>query len=464
MSVYVPRQVEGPMSLELFKRHLKVLPQNVMISLLKTSLNIDDELLQRINSNEEEEESMFSTSLNDLLKIVMGDSNKKLDRPMLANGDATWADRVFKTIDKITDHDPSTECKLKLDCLMACFSLSYTLSLTRANGSDGYFNSRVSAYGQFIKNQDGDPSSKECRATYDSFIHAFSGQGRMGCGLHEALMFAMQTIDNCNQKWGMRPCNLFLLFQILVSDLMFALNYHGTVIEGACNGIGATIIIRDGGGSYRKKYRSPGCEYEAQIFSKSNGTGADFVLGEYKSVTDISIYNDVIEILPEWLEEIKRTSELGLVGVSTHTHEHTHTHTLPKTVPLMYFPFFCTQLTCDISEGVGSKLKIKHKATNAMLRLYSTEVIANGSQSSLSYLQSIVWQIVRNTKTSAGSYSTTRLDKNKSEERLTVLYTQVLYAYMLLCRFESHLFFYPFALFCLHYYYYYYFFFIVICN
>ena len=115
----------------------------------------------------------------------------------------------------------------------------------------------------------------------------------------------------------------------------------------------------------------------------------------------------------------------------------------------MYFPFFCTQLTCDISEGVGSKLKIKHKATNAMLRLYSTEVIANGSQSSLSYLQSIVWQIVRNTKTSAGSYSTTRLDKNKSEERLTVLYTQVLYAYMLLCRFESHLFFFIHLLFVL---------------
>lgn len=79
-------------------------------------------------------------------------------------------------------------------------------------------------------------------------------------------------------------------------------------------------------------------------------------------------------------------------------------------------------------------MQLKHVVTDATLRLFSTEVIANGSLASLNYLQSIAWQIVRNTNTVAGTYSTMLSDDRRTGERLTVLYHQVLYAYMLICR------------------------------
>jgi len=333
MYVYAPKHVEAHMSLIDFRRYLKVLPYSIMISLLEASLHIEHQYsigmngegqqlqppLAAVSSNVITTTSRMMSSM-ELLDIVLGKNNDKMNRPMLANGDASWARQVFQIIDKIEAVDQLDEnyfintSRKKFDGLKACLSLAYTLALTRSNGSDGYYNNRIAAYGEFNKFHDGAVSRSECKDTYDTFIDAFGGK-RVGCGLHEALMFVMYKLDECNQIWEMKPDNFFLMFQILISDLMLALNYHDSVIQGACNGIGATIIVCDGGGSYRKKYRVPGGENEAVLSSKSNGTGVDYVMGEYKTVIDINAYVNFVRLVDSVCKEIKRTTELGLLGV-----------------------------------------------------------------------------------------------------------------------------------------------------
>ena len=50
----------------------------------------------------------------------------------------------------------------------------------------------------------------------------------------------------------MRPDNLHLLNLLCVSDLMQCLNFHNQAIRCVANGIGATIVIRNGGGHYKR--------------------------------------------------------------------------------------------------------------------------------------------------------------------------------------------------------------------
>ena len=323
MHVVAPKLVECHLGIQEFERIIKILPYSIMIELLELSLGIDasnsnsSSSSRRVNIQSDEDEESTNTVLtpNEVLATVLGKREDKKAKSMLANGDAIWADRVFAIIDKIAvPSDPLAESKQKFDALTSCLHLAYTLASTRSSGSDGYHNARVTAYGEFTKANDGTSSRKECRDTFNVFSKAFGGK-RMGCGLHEAFKFIVYIVDQCNGIMDLKPDNLFLMFQLLITDLMLGLNYHDSVIQSACNGIGATIIICDGGGSYKKEYKNSGGKVVGPDYDKSNSTGADYVVGVYKSLININLYFDSKTLVDDVFQEIKRSSELGLLGV-----------------------------------------------------------------------------------------------------------------------------------------------------
>jgi len=50
--------------------------------------------------------------------------------------------------------------------------------------------------------------------------------------MHEALIAFIKIVQSTNKMaWSLRPDNLFLFLQFLISDLMLSLNFHGSVIE-----------------------------------------------------------------------------------------------------------------------------------------------------------------------------------------------------------------------------------------
>jgi len=55
---------------------------------------------------------------------------------------------------------------------------------------------------------------------------------RQGCTIHESLIILIKVLQSTNKlAWSFRPDNLFLFMQMLISDLMMSLNFHGSAIE-----------------------------------------------------------------------------------------------------------------------------------------------------------------------------------------------------------------------------------------
>ena len=72
---------------------------------------------------------------------------------------------------------------------------------------------------------------------------------------------------------------MHLVMQLFVSDVMQCLSYHGSVIEGAHNGIGGTVIVRDGYGNYRRWYKDTSgggasATVLGDVMDKNNGARA----------------------------------------------------------------------------------------------------------------------------------------------------------------------------------------------
>ena len=55
---------------------------------------------------------------------------------------------------------------------------------------------------------------------------------REGCLVHEALIALIKILQKTNKEaWNLRPDNLFLFIQFLISDLMLSMNFHGSMVQ-----------------------------------------------------------------------------------------------------------------------------------------------------------------------------------------------------------------------------------------
>jgi hypothetical protein len=408
MKVMVPLHLEAQISLYQFYTHTHSFPASVTLDILKKSLGIDlmnsndDGVIEGGSSLDDEDEELLS--LGESQSIVCG-NDFTLDRPMLSNGDASWAVKCEKNIIGIRgDRDVQ-----RIGYLKGFLRLGFGLALTRSMGSDVYTNERVAQYGKFIEHASGSISAHECRETFKKMMEVEGGGKRLGCGTHEALRLLNHTITSCNSMaWNLRPDNIFLLMQMLVSDIMLCLNYHGSVIGGACNGIGATIVVRDGGGSYRRLFKDPSSSEMGgtigQIYSKRNGSGADTCISIYKSVTGIGVYDNRFKLSKELICELKRSSELGLM-----------------------------QEVCNTTEYLGTETVQTHSVTETMGRKYSTELKAANDPQSQNCMQAITWLIPRNTTSNDVNIFKTTRENEKTKARIPVEYRQVVYGFWVLC-------------------------------
>jgi hypothetical protein len=226
------------------------------------------------------------------------------------------------------------------------------------------------------------------------------------------MLFFTQGIYDCNRlAWSLRPDNVYLLIQMMVSDIMLALNFHGSEIGGASNGIGGTIVVRDGGGNYRTLLRKePGSmdngSHMLQLYSKKNGSGADMCVSLYKMYVELSGYSDkCVDHDIEVFSELKRTTELGLL-----------------------------QECCNIVEkGNNGACTQVHTAKETCTRRYSTELKSGNDLQSNACMQAISWLVVRQTVgLDVNCFATTKED-DKKKGRVSVEYRQVMYGYWVIC-------------------------------
>lgn len=408
MVVVLPVCVEKYMSFEEFQGHMKSFPASVVLSILKNTISFDSDL----ESSDCEEVEEFSghdevLTLSEFRNLVSG-KEYVMNRPMLAEGDKSFYKYCERNIhNKKLERKEVAGCTKIVDMLRRFLRLGFGLSLTRAHGSDNYYNERVCMYGKFLEMEGGEYSKKECRNCYMDFISRFPLATHSDLCQSSMSYFGSVFDSCCFTGWDFRPDNLHYMIQLMVSDVMISLNFHGSVIAGAENGIGQTIIIRDGGGSYRRWFKHPDSSEKnmlGQIYQKKYGSGADFVLGKYKEYVNIGLYHDLLCLHHNFFSELKKTSEMGLMSD-----------------------------TCNITETLGGEKRLVHSVSNTMQRLYSTEFKAGADQQSNSCMTAIAWLIPRNTiGKDINLFKTTR-ENEKTKQRVNVEYQQVISGYLVIC-------------------------------
>jgi hypothetical protein len=407
MQVVLRTAMEASMGRTELRQHMRIFPESVMLELLRGQLQLPLDLL--CSMHKRMCERTLEVTTGEMRDIVMGDGEFNLGRPMLAHGDAAWGKQMTETVLGVTEGGAVA----RLATLDKFMQMGFALSYTRAKGSDSYSNGRVAAYGRYMTFENGDLSRDECQDTYakmrlgDTDDADGDAEAVDGSSLLRAMEFALRVVLECDQcMWNLRPDNLHLFMQLLVSDLMLCLNYHGSVIDGASNGIGSTVVIRDGGGSFRQWYKDVGSGVLmlGQVMSKGNGTGADHCVGAYKKVVSIGNYDDRFRMQREFITEMKRATETSLI-----------------------------QETCNTIEWRGSTPTIKHLIEETDGRKYSTELKAGADQQSLNNMQAISWLIPRNTVAMDCNCFTTTREDGDSKERIRVEYRQVSNGYFAIC-------------------------------
>ena len=291
----MPKTVEVFPPYAAFWSNCKGYPTSVMLDILTKMLHVE------VAANEEGNEQEYLTLLESAK--IMGGDNKMLNRAMLANGDAFWGRQYRLSVGRM-------EGPQRLEYLRKILQLSFALGLTRAGGSDTYENIRVASYGKFMMEHPNE-SAGECRRAYTMLMEEVLRGRRLSCGGCEAIQLYAHVMFECNRlRWRFRPDNLFLFAQMLVSDMMLAFNFYESCIGGASNGIGATLIVRDGGGNYRRFMpREVANEGQAtpmySVYDKSNGTGADTVINAIKEMTNVRGYWEESDVGSEWFSEVR---------------------------------------------------------------------------------------------------------------------------------------------------------------
>ena len=391
--------LEGQLSLVDFRRQMSTFPESVMLELLQGSLNLSEELMASVALKMNEQSQDALVGIAEMRDIVM-DGGRLAGQhvQMLAMHDSVWGAQAMSMVCELEG------AERRLGLMRDLLRMGFALAHTRAIGSGGYTNGRVAAYGRFFTLNGGEDSRAECRRSYAS--SRGGAEEPVSASLtHHAWRYATEQIHACNQRaWHLRPDNMHLFFQVMVSDVQLALNFYGSVVDGAHNGIGATLVIVDGNRNYRRRFydRETNGRADGVVLDKSNSTGADTALCDYVMAVKIDEY--CAEVSPgEVFTELKRVTELSLV-----------------------------QATCDIWEGLPGHMTLRHSVTETMGRKYSTELKANGDQQSENCMTAIAWLIPRNTRTTAcNSFQTTR--ENDGKERILVEYRQVTDGYLVLC-------------------------------
>ena len=387
LNVRVPKPVEGPLTLDAFKVRIKTFPLYVSLQLFSSSAG-HTHLLDEILGDEHEE--LDQTGVD---RIVL-DTDAGSMRTTIANGDAAWAWQMKRIVEQT---DP---CEGRYEAYLRLLRLGISIACTRANGSDNYTNSRVAAYNRYAEIAKGRLSREDVQEVYDL---ARRGEKRLGCPVEEAMHLVMEVLCDCNEEWGMWPDNFHLVFQVLVSDIMLCLNFHDSAIEAAPNGIGATLIIRDGGGSYRIKRSST--DPPSQVNRKRNGTGADKVINAYKNAVQMSNHTrDSQCSCPEFFTDLKKATELSIV-----------------------------QDTCNTYVSSGSKMVLSKTVSEMMFRMYTTELKAGSDPASMGFMHAISWLMTRNTTSADSSTYKTTYENVVTKKRDKMEYRQMLYGYLAFC-------------------------------
>jgi hypothetical protein len=392
MRVVLDFPVDGPLRFDKFASMIQMLPTTAAMRILQARLNVQGMDTSKLLITEAVD--------NEECDALLRDKRSLLERPFYSNGDAKWA-RGFSNAMRAIHARRVTE---KLKIAEYWTKMGFSLALTRSAGSDTYTNKRVHMYGTRMKHRhdvlpDGDDT--ECTRFFREVITNSHGGKREGCMVQEALIVFIKVLQRTNKDaWSLRPDNLFLLIQMLISDLMLGMNYNGSVIEGAENGIGGTLIVHDGGGAYR----AVGMENQYGIvFIKNNGCGADFVMSVLQAMLDIEGMDQRLEgqgmkksVEDHVFQAVKRSSELGLF-----------------------------MLTCNVLKGVDGEQTVAHRIKETGVRYYTTEMRLHKDAMSAAAMQAIVTSVPRMTRTNTPQTCTTTAEDKETKTRVPVKYVQV---------------------------------------
>ena len=396
--VVMRTNVETTMQLEDVRQHLRVFPESVMLELLRLQMQGRNELGQRMER--EMRAQTVGLTVGELRDLVMGNESSSLPRVLLAWGDAEWGRHMMRVVNEAGE--------ARLQVLEHVMAMAFELAYTRAKGSEGYTHARAAAFGQYMFLEQGAASKGACRAAYERMARRSGGvHGSAAVQAQEFMLDVLVECDAC--MWNFRPDNMYLFLQFMISDVMLVLNYYHSAIDGAYNGIGSTIVVRDGGGNYYRWYKDAdgkGTATLGQVQSKGNGTGADHTMGAYKKSMELDKYDRRINAtaVKAVFSELKRTSEAGM-----------------------------WQYYCHLLERMGTRVTVKQRVQDADQRHFASEMKGSGDQQAVSNITALVWLIARNT-TSDGvtSYKTTREDPT-TKRRVVDEYLQAVFGFMLIC-------------------------------
>jgi hypothetical protein len=394
MEVNMSKSIEMFPSYQLFWSECKGFPTSVTLDVLKKSLDMEDD------ASGEEEECLTLVESD----MIMKGETPIFKRPMLSGGDSVWGEQCRESLLRMEG-----DGRRRWEYQRKFVRLAFALGLTRASGSDVYDNKRVEAYGKFMAM--GEESVRECKDTYAKFMENAGGK-RLGCCVHEAMQLFTHVLHQVNHEvWHLRPDNLYLLMQLMTSDVQLCLNYFDSMIRSACNGIGGMLIVRDGGGSYRTLFHkdtaghSEGSVNMGQVLSKKNGSGVDTCVSIYKSHVNLSAYSKECASNVEGFVELKRTTELGLL-----------------------------QECCNVIENPNTESARQiHTVKDTCSRKFSTELRAGNDTPSQSCMQAISWLVTRSTLGLDSNCFATTKENEKTKTRVSVEYRQVMFGYWVVC-------------------------------
>lgn len=386
LDVILPIPIEGPPPFEDFRTRVKNFPRSVSMRLLLAGMRLPENFLEGVDEERVDDATVKEIMLNAPLDT----------RSMLSGRDAALGEHMRALLEKV-------DAEERLERFEQGLALTLAIVRTRATGSDNYTHERVAAFNEhFIRSES--ESTAGCGRVHHEVSHVFAGGGgrlqerRLGNCDDEAQRFVARCLTSCNVELKLKPDNFYLLMQLICTDLMLGLDYHRSTLEAAPNGIGATLIVCDGGGNYRQ-------EGGALVYSKTNGTGADHVMNAFMRLGEVPRYLRGCSFKCNYFEELKHATELSIV-----------------------------QTVCNSYIGTGEDATVERTITEAMKRTYATEFVANNSQGALNCMKALSWLVVRNTTTGgdSGVYKTTS-ETDEKKGRHTFVYRPAIGGLVLLC-------------------------------
>lgn len=412
LDIILPIPIEGPPPFDDFRTRVKNFPQYASLRLLMASMRFSCAESAALMLLQNDTPPLTDAKVKEIMLHTPLDT-----RSMLSGRDTELGRHMRQLIiippplDAIQRMDPlqlRQESVTKLDSFHKGLRLTLAIVRTRATGSDNYTNERVAAFNEFAATK----KREGCVAVHHEISHVFSTGDpalfqngpprtrklRMGNCDDEAQRFIAKTISSCNTELNLKPDNLYLLMHLILTDLMLSLDYHRSTLEAAPNGIGATLIVCDGGGNYR-------CENMNLVYNKTNGTGADHVMNAFMKLTEVPRYTDSTMHKCAYFEELKHATELSIV-----------------------------QTVCNSYMGTGENAVIDKVIIEAMKRTYATEFVANNSQGAMNCMKALSWLVERNTTMGGdnGVYKTTS-ETDEKKGRHTFVYKPAIAGLVLLC-------------------------------